>query len=128
MANVYNKFRPGEPVTCHAAGALTGGRLVRVTATPNGGNPVVNVPAAGGRVFGVAAQDAASGSKVTVLRPGGITQIEAGATVNPGDLVEANASGQVILRTTGIIVGEVVGPQTTVGNLADVDFRAGAQI
>lgn len=123
MANAYQKFRPGEPVTCHAAGALTGGRFVRITGAPNGGNPTVNVPAAGGRIFGVAAQDAASGSKVTVLRPGGsVVQVEAGATLAAGDLVEATATGVAIVRTTGIVAGEVVEGAAT-GALALIDLR-----
>lgn len=122
MANAYAKFRAGEDPTCHAAAALTGGRFCRITGAPNAGNPTVNVPAAGGRVFGVVAQDAASGSKVTVLRPGKIVQVEAGATLAAGDLVEATVTGVAIVRTTGVVAGEVV-EGATVGNLALVDFR-----
>lgn len=122
MANAYAKFRSGEDVTCHAAGALTGGRFVRITGAPNGGNPTVNVPAAGGRTFGIASVDTASGGKVMVLRPEKIVQVEAGATLNAGDLVEANAAGQAILRTTGIVQGEVVQGAAS-GALADIDYR-----
>lgn len=121
MANAKNIFRPGEPWTGHAAGALTGGRFVRITAAPNNGNPTVNVPAAGGRTCGVAAQDAASGSKVTILPPGGRTEIEAGATLVAGDLVESNASGQAIVLAAGICQGEVVKGAAS-GALAEIDY------
>jgi hypothetical protein len=122
MANVIERFRGVEPVTCHAAAALTGGRFVRITAAPNGGNPTVNVPAAGGRTFGIAAQDVASGGKVTVIRPGGLVQVEAGATLAPQDLVESNASGQAIVRAAGIPQGEVVEGATS-GNLALIHYE-----
>lgn len=122
MGQSIHKFRPGETVTCHAAAALTGGRFVRITAAPNGGNPTVNVPAAGGRVLGIAAQDAASGAKVAVLVAGGLTEVEAGATLAAADLVEANASGQAIVRAAGIVLGEVVEGATS-GNKAVILFR-----
>ena len=122
MANAYAKYRSGEDPTCHAAGALTGGRFVRISGAPNGGNPTVNVPAAGGRTFGIASVDTAAGGKVMVLRPEKIVQVEAGATLAAGDLVEANAAGQAIVRAAGIVQGEVV-EGATAGNLALIDYR-----
>lgn len=126
MANTpVPKFPAGGAITCHAAGALIGGRMVRQVpaGAPVGGNQQVNVPAAAGRVDGVAAEDAASGSKVLVNRPGQYVWIEAGAALAAGDLIETNAAGQAIVRAAGIVCGEVVQGQTTVGSLALVDFR-----
>jgi hypothetical protein len=118
------KFPSGGSITCHAAGALVGGRMVRQVpaGVPVGGVQQVNVPAAGGRVCGVAGEDAASGAKVLVHRPSQYVWIEAGATLAPGDLIEATATGTAIVRAAGVVCGEVV-TGATVGNLALVDFR-----
>jgi hypothetical protein len=100
----------GDSVTCHAAGAIVGARCVAISAAPTGGNPTVNVPAAGAKCFGVAATDVASGNKFTVWhRPGLVLEIEAGAGgVVAGAVVEATATGTVITRAAGIPVGGVV--------------------
>lgn len=116
------KFPAGGAITVHAAAALTGGRMVRVTAEPSGGNAVVNVPAAGGRTFGVLGEDVASGAKGVLYRPGQLVWIEAGATLAAGDLIEATVTGVAIVRTTGIVQGEVVQGAAS-GALALVDYR-----
>lgn len=122
MADTYCKYETGPPVTCHAAAALTGGRMCRVTAAPNGGNPTINVPAAGGETFGVVARDAASGAKVTVFTGDNIVWIEAGATLAAGDLIEATATGVAIVLATGICQGKVLEGAAS-GSLALIEYR-----
>lgn len=123
MPESIPKYRPGAEITCHASAALTGGRMVAISGAPTGGNPTVGVPAAGARVFGVAAQDSASGAKVGVhVAPGQVVPIEAGATLAPNDIVESNASGQAIVRAAGVACGVVVEGATS-GNQALVLWR-----
>lgn len=123
MADTYCKYETGPPVTCHAAAALTGGRMCRITtAGPNGGNPTVNVPAAAGRTFGVVARDAASGAKCTVYVGDNLVWIEAGATLAAGDLIEATATGVAIVLAAGICQGEVIEGGAS-GALCLIDYR-----
>lgn len=99
----------GGPVTCHANAAITGARFVTIAAAPTGGNPTVGPPAAGARVYGVAGRDAASGAKVPVYTdPGVHIEVEAGATLTAGDIVESTVTGTAIVRATGVPAGTVV--------------------
>lgn len=117
------KYEAGKGETVHASAALTGGRLVSQTTTaPNGGNRVVGVPSAGGAVCGVMGEDAASGAKGLMWRPGQTVWVEAAATLTPGDVVQSTNTGTADVRTTGIVVGQVV-EGATVGNLALIDLR-----
>lgn len=117
------KFPAGGSITGHAAAALTGGRFAIQNATvPNGGCPVVGVPGAGVAVDYVIGEDAASGSKVLLHRPGQVCWVEAGATLAAKDLVETNASGQAIVRSAGVVAGRVI-QGATVGLPALIDFR-----
>lgn len=117
------KFPAGGGHTCHASAAITGGRFVAQTTTvPNGGNRVIGVPTAAGRVCGVAGEDIASGAKGNVWGPGQQVWVEAAATLAPGDLVEASATGTAAVRSAGIVCGEVI-KGNTVGLLALIDFR-----
>lgn len=122
MGDTFCKYENGPPVTCHFAGAVTGGRMVRNTAAPTGGNPTVNVPAAGGETFGVAARDVASGEKGTVFTGDNIVWIEAGATLAATDLIEADAVGRAIVRATGIPQGKVLEGAAS-GAMALVEYR-----
>jgi len=108
MTSVFPKYEDGPPITCHAAGALVGGRMCRVAAAPNGGNPTVNVPVAGGRTFGVVAQDVTAGQKQTVYTGRQLIWIEAGATLAAADLIQSDAAGLAILHAAGICQGEVL--------------------
>lgn len=65
-------------------------------------------PTAGGQAAGVAAWDAASGTKLTIIR-GLHTQlpVTAGGTVAAGDLLTVDTSGRVVTAATGnYIVGK----------------------
>lgn len=117
------KFPAGGSITGHASAALTEGRFVAQTTTvPNGGNAVVGVPAAGARVAYVAGESAASGSKVLLHNPGQKVWVEAGATLAPGDLVQADATGKAIVRAAGIVAGECIQGGAS-GAACLIDFR-----
>lgn len=65
------------------------------------------VPAAAANSIGPAMNGAASGEAVPVVALG--TAIgEAGAAITAGSLLETNASGQYITRTSGAIVGRAL--------------------
>lgn len=117
------KFPAGGSITGHAAAALTVGRFVKQTTTvPSNGNPVVDVPTAAARVAYVTGESAASGSKVLLHRPGQLVWVEAGATIAPGDLVEAGTAGVAAVRSAGIVCGECV-EGNTIGLPVLIDFR-----
>lgn len=121
--DTYCKYETGPPITCHAAATITGGRMVRATtAGPNGGNPTINVPAAGGETFGVAARDIASGAKGTVYTGDNVVWIEAGATLAAGDLIEASATGVAIVLASGICQGKVLEGGAS-GALCLIEYR-----
>lgn len=106
MAQSEPKFWSPPTVTCHASAALTGGRFVRVSAAPTGGNPTIAVAAAAGKAFGVLAQDCPAAAKVGVhVGNGLVTNVEAGAAIAVGASVEANASGQAITLAAGTALG-----------------------
>ncbi len=117
------KHKPGEDLTCHASAAVTGARFVVISGVPVDGNPRVAHAGAGVKTFGVSATDAASGTKFPVhTGPGLIVEVEAGATLTANDTVESNASGQAIVRATGVAAGVVVEGATS-GNKALIAFR-----
>lgn len=117
------KFPAGGSITGHASAALTVGRFVKQTTTaPVNGNVVVGVPTAAARVAYVTGETAASGAKVLLHKPGQHVWVEAGATLAPGDLVEAGTGGVAVVRSAGIVCGEVA-QGNTIGLPALIDFR-----
>lgn len=130
MAESIVKWK-GDAQTCHAAVALTGGRFVALTgAAPDGGNPVVGLPAAGARVYGVATTDAAAGTKVGVHRPNGgqVVPVEASVALAPGQLVTPTATGAAAVAAAGQhIAGQVVeGAAAGAQALVDVQYLGAA--
>ena len=114
-----------QRLTVHAGYAITGktfvgpltsyqgsgpGLAADPLPTGDGGNLIcAAAPTAGGRTGGVAAWDAASGSKAAVIRPGVGTMlpVTSGAAVTVGALLMVDTSGRVVPATTGnFIVGE----------------------
>lgn len=120
-------YEPGKSITCKAGAAVTGKRAVAITgnrtsgpglsATAEGGVYTVGAVSAGGRIFGVAAHDAAINELVTVLR-GGIVPIRAGAAISAFAEVEVDANGQVITKSSGVAIGFVA---TGASNGADAE-------
>lgn len=97
----------GDVLTCHAQTAVTGKRLVSITGERVDGNPRVGLTgAAAGKVFGVAAYDAAAGAKVTVHHAKSIiVPVTASGAVAAGALLEAAANGMVRTLAAGVCVG-----------------------
>lgn len=101
-------YAPGADVTAQATAAITARRLVFVSANrASGGNLSVAHATAGGRVFGVAVDDAAVGDLVGVARDG-VLRVTAGGAIDPGAEVEVGSAGRVITKTTGAAIGYAV--------------------
>lgn len=123
MPKLLPFWLPGDEVTGHASAAVTGCRLVRISGPRVEGNPQVAPAAADGYAFGVAATDAAAGTKVTVFRVSAIYPVQAGAAITAGQALKSNATGQVIPQGgTGIIIGYAV-DDAAANAYVPVDFR-----
>ena len=118
-------YRPGADLTCTASANVTGKTFVAQTAALAVGNPVANTDAtimsaatcgAGLRALGVAAYDAASGTRLPVIvGPGHVVPVTAGAAVTFNAEVEVNASGQAITKADGVAVGRALSTATGSG-------------
>lgn len=127
MSQHVHLFSPGEPVTFTTSADVIGGRLVAVT----GNRTVAHAAANSAAVAGVAAFDAASGEKVTVLK-GGVQRILASGAIAAGALVVAATDGKVSalaavttptpadVTNTRAIVGTALTGGTDV--LVEIDF------
>lgn len=106
MPDCVPAWIPGEQLTAFAAAALTGCRLVKISAAPQSdGTPTVNVPGAGDPCYGVAAQDAPINTAVMVYRSSTILPVESGAAFAAGAELQCDASGRVITLAAGVKVG-----------------------
>jgi predicted RecA/RadA family phage recombinase len=83
MADYLPKFKPGESVTYTASAAVTGGRLVAVTASGPGVRSVAPAGVDSAAVVGVAGFDAAAGEPVTVYG-GGVQRLVAAGVIAAG--------------------------------------------
>lgn len=91
MADYTPLFWPGEAPVYTASATITGGQLVEVT-----GSGTVGPAGAGSlKVLGVAAQDYASGDRVTIFAGGVQKIVAAAAGVTAGDIAAAGAAGTV---------------------------------
>lgn len=116
-------FAPGEAITAAATEPVTARRVVRISGnrTANG-NLAVAPAGTGARGLGVAANDAAAGQLVRVVR-GGVVRVIADGAVTAGDAVQVGATGGVVTATTGVIVGHAVNGATP-GAIAEVAWPA----
>lgn len=87
-------YKPGQAITFVTSAAVSGGRLVEISAA----NTVRHAGAASDSVVGVAAWDAAVGQEVTV-HSGGVQELVASAAIAAGDRVEAAADGKAATST-----------------------------
>jgi hypothetical protein len=104
-------FEDGSSPTCVAGAAITGKRFVKVAGTRSADGLITVVPAAAGdKVFGVAYQDAAIGTRVVVwAEPGMIVPVKTGAVaLTAGVEVQSDATGQAIVLAAGKSAGVVV--------------------
>lgn len=106
IRNVY-VYRPGQDVTAVATADLTARRFIAISGDRSGGNIAVAPAGAGVRVFGVAAEDAATGELVHVAR-GGVVKVRAAGAIAAGVEVQAAAGGAAATKSTGIAVGIAV--------------------
>jgi predicted RecA/RadA family phage recombinase len=116
-------FRPGGDITCLTTGAVTGKRMVGVSATRDASTGLIKVAhaTAATRALGVAVKDTASGDRVAVVSgPGVIVPVTAGGTIAFGAEVEVGTSGQVVTLASGKAVGMAVEAGTN-GN--DIHIR-----
>lgn len=109
------------PVTGRQSGGLAG-LATDPLATGDGSNLIIaGPPAAGGKVYGVAMWDQASGAKVPVIRGAGtIVPVTSGAAVAIGNLLKVDATGAVLPATTG---STIVGKANSAAGGAAVDVE-----
>lgn len=112
-------YDEGDEITGHVDVAVAGKTFVKVNnniqsgpglsapgASGGGGNIRIAPATAAGRSFGVAAYDAAVGSKVTVLRaPGLVLPVVAGAAIAAFQEVEIGANAKAVPLAAGKAVG-----------------------
>lgn len=115
MADYAPAFLPGQTFTSQASAAVTGGQVVEVT-----GSGTVAAAAAGSiKVVGVAAHDAASGAKLTVIANKVIHDTVAGTGgVTAGNNLLTEASGVVVAGAAA--VGTRIGVALTTASAAAV--------
>lgn len=100
-------YAPGENVTGRPTTAVVNRRFVAIAGSRVGGNVAIAPAAAGGRAFGVAADDAAVRQLVNVLR-GGVVRVTAGGAIAAGAEVEAGAAGVAVTKTSGVALGYAI--------------------
>lgn len=116
-------FRPGADVTGQTSAAVTGKRVLRLSATRDATTGLVvvaNVTVVTQRPFGVAAYDAPFPGRVPIIKgKGAIVPITAGAAIAFDTEVEADTSGRVI--TSG-------GVNPKVGRTVELASGAGVDV
>lgn len=122
MAEYTPVYQPGIAFTSQASAAITGGQLVAVT----GSGTVGPSGASTASVVGIAANDAASGAKVTVYTvSGGIHEVTTAAIVTAGQTLESAAAGTVTPHTNGTNDAYIIGVAiTSAASGAKVRFLA----
>jgi len=115
-------YRPGQDITAVTTGAVTGKTFLDYSAAMTTGLPSVNTATAAGKVCGVAAYDAASGSRVAVIRgKGQIVPVTAGGTIAALAEVEVGATGRPVTFSAGVKVGRALTAGTS-GNQMYVEL------
>jgi len=125
MADYLPRYTPGDAITQTASAAITGGRLVEVSAT----GTVATAAADSAKVVGVAAADvAASGDRLLCfpVRGGGVHKLVASGAITAGEGVVSDTGGKVKSATTataaaaGTLLGIALTTTTTDGDIVDV--------
>jgi hypothetical protein len=104
-------YRPGADVTALTTGAVVGSTFVDISATRDVASGLIKVATAtaAGKVFGLAAYDAASGAKVAVVRgKGSIVPVLCGGAITAGNEVEVGSGGKAVTIASGKAVGRAV--------------------
>lgn len=101
-------YAPGQDVTAETTGAVAAHKFVKISGNRTaGGNLAVATAAAGDRPFGVAADTAATGTLVHVVR-GGVVRVVAAGAITAGAAVQVGAAGAVAAAGAGVVVGIAV--------------------
>lgn len=127
MSDYLPRFDEGVTFTQTASAAITGGRLVAVSAT----GTVATAGAASALVVGVAATDVSgSGVKFTVYgtRGGGVHKLVASGAITAGDGVVSDTGGKVKTAPTslatqaalGTLIGIALTTTAADGDICDV--------
>lgn len=125
MADYLPRFKPGNAFSQTASAAITGGRLVAVSAT----GTVATAPADSAAIVGVAGVDvAASGDKLLVygVRGGGVHKLVASGAITAGAGVVSDTGGKVKSAVTataagaGTLIGIALNTVTTDLDIVDV--------
>lgn len=103
-------YAPGEDITAQATAPVIARRFVAISGNrAAGGNVTVAPPAAGARVFGVAATDAATGQLVRVVRGASrVVRVTASGAIAANTEVQATVDGKAATKAAGIAVGYTV--------------------
>lgn len=119
MADYVPIHEPGVLITSQASATITGGQVLVVT----GAGTVGPAGVAAAAIVGVAAQDAASGAKLTFYGRGKVHQLTASGTVTAADVVHSGAAGTVATHTVGTNDAQAFGvalTTATTGNPVEV--------
>lgn len=104
MAESIPLFDKGDSLTGKATAAVTGARFLRISAAPDAtdGNFAVAHATSGGPVFGISAHDAAVGQYVGIHhQPAIVTEVETGAAITAGSLLQSSATGTAVPYAAG---------------------------
>lgn len=111
-------FRPGQDVSATASAAVTGKRFVDWTGyfslTTPSTLPTAAHATAAGKIAGVAAYDAASGSRVAIIRgKGQIVPVTAAGSITAGAELEVGTAGKATTFSAGVKVGRALSAGST---------------
>lgn len=100
-------YSPGRDITGVATAAVTARTFVKVSGDRSGGNIAVAPATAAGRIFGVAATDAAQGGLVAVARDG-VVKVTTAAAITAFAEVEVGSGGKAKALDEGTAVGYAI--------------------
>jgi hypothetical protein len=107
-------FEDGDEITAVTTSAVTGKTCVAHSAALGSGTTNLNIPSvatatAALGIAGVAAYDAASGARVTVIRGSRlILPITAGGAITVLNEVEVGSGGKVVTKASGVVIGRAL--------------------
>lgn len=94
----------------NSGGLIGGKRFVAVNGSGEFDDvTLVGLPAAGARVLGVSAYDAAAGAQFTCYTsPGIVMPVVAGVAITAGAAIATDATGAAIIANAGTVTGQLV--------------------
>jgi len=103
-------YDPGADISAEATAAVAARTFLAISGNrTSGGNIAVAPATAAGRICGVAANDAAIGGLVTLVRGNSrVVKVAAAGTIVAGAEVEVGAGGKAVTKSSGIAVGYAI--------------------